>query len=86
MLNAGYNCNYSDFITSGKDGEAMKIIYACFAGWMIFGVYRGFRHIFSKPDKKPCPTFEGVSYNITPVSDKKVIEDFLILWLCGFAL
>lgn len=64
------------FITSGKDGEAMKIIYACFAGWMIFGVYRGFRHIFSKPDKKPCPTFEGVSYNITPVSNKKVIEDF----------
>lgn len=64
------------FITSGRDSEAFKIIYACFAAWMIFGVYRGLIHLFHKPDKTPRPTFEGVDYNVTPVPNSRVIKDF----------
>ena len=64
------------FITSGKDSEATKIIFAGFAAWMIFGIYRGFVHIFSRPDKNPSPTFEGVKYNVTPIPNHKVIKDF----------
>lgn len=63
-------------ITTGKDSEAIKIIYAGFIVWMLFGVYRGFVHLFSKPDKRPRPTFEGVQYNVTPISSRKVIKDF----------
>lgn len=64
------------FITSGKDSEATKIIFASFAIWMIFGIYRGLMHLFSKPDKKPSPTVEGVKYNVTPIPNHKVIKDF----------
>lgn len=64
------------FITTGKDGEATKIIYAGFVAWMLFGVYRGFIHLFSKPGKEPRPTFGGVQYNVTPISNRKVIKDF----------
>lgn len=64
------------FITSGRDSEAFKIIYVCFASWMIFGIYRGLMHLFCKPDRTPTPTFEGVAYNVTPVPDHKVIKDF----------
>lgn len=64
------------FITSGKDSEATKIIFAGFAIWMIFGIYRGLMHLFSKPDKKPSPTVEGVKYNVTPIPTQKVIKDF----------
>lgn len=64
------------FITSGRDSEAFKIIYVCFATWMIFGVYRGLIHLFYKPHKTPNPTFEGVAYNVTPVPDHKIIKDF----------
>ena len=64
------------FITSGKDSEATKIVFAGFAAWMIFGIYRGLMHLFSKPDNKPSPTFEGVKYNVTPIPNGKVIKDF----------
>lgn len=64
------------FITSGKDSEATKIIFVGFSIWMIFGIYRGLMHLFSKPDKKPSPTVEGVKYNVTPIPNHKVIKDF----------
>ncbi len=64
------------FITTGRDSEATKIIYAGFVAWMLFGVYRGFIHLFSKPGNKPKPTFDGVQYNVTPIPNRKVIIDF----------
>lgn len=64
------------FITTGKDSEAIKIIYAGFIAWMLFGIYRGFIHLFSKPDNKPKPTFDGVQYNVTPIPNCKVVKDF----------
>lgn len=63
-------------VTSGKDSETFKIIYVCFALWMVFGIYRGFRHLFGKQHKRLYPTFQGVAYNILPVSNLKVIKDF----------
>ncbi len=64
------------FITSGRDSEAFKIIYVCFATWMIFGIYRGVIHIFQKTEKILTPTFEGVAYHVTPISNHKAIKDF----------
>lgn len=64
------------FITTGKDRDAFKIIYICFAIWMVFGIYRGVFHIFQKSKKILSPTFEGVAYNVTPVPNHKVIKDF----------
>lgn len=64
------------FITSGKNSEAIRLIFACFVIWMLFGVYRGFVHLHSKPDKTPRPTFDGVKYNVVPIPNHKVIKDF----------
>lgn len=63
-------------VTSGKDSEAFKIICACFVVWMLFGLYRGFRHIFKKQQKRLSPTYQGVEYNITHVSGWRIVKDF----------
>lgn len=62
--------------SSGKDAVQVDTIFAMFAVWMLFGVYRGCIHLFRKERKSIYPTFYGVKYNIVLVPGKKVVADF----------
>lgn len=62
--------------SSGKDSKAVNIIIGSFAAWMLFGVYRGLYHIISRPRRRLSPTYDGIEYNVTPVSGQTVVRNF----------
>lgn len=62
---------------SGRDYVCARIIFALFAAWMLFGVYRALVKAFQKPRREIYPTFNGVKYNGVPVSAWKIAGDFL---------